>query len=162
MATENLATENQIKRLYAVLHSLGHEPKDWKKGQNIGSYAKLTRGQCSDLIDVLELEEAEKKGKHQQAEARRPAEIKNGTQKQFLGPGDVSYDSEGFVQDELLQQSHAEAEISRIAIVMRFAAKEAKYIVDDLTNGGITEGTKASLVERFAVTIFIEGMRRGL
>jgi len=152
MASVDLATENQIKRLYAVLHSLGHEPKDWKKGQNIGSYAKLTRGQCSDLIDVLELEEAEKKGKHQEAAKQNGEDVKNGTQQQIS------------TQDLTLEQAHAEAELSRIAVVMKFAAREAKTIVEEeLINGtSITEGTKASLIERFAVTMFIEGMRRGL
>jgi len=160
MATEDFASEAQIKRLYAVLHSIGYDPKQWKKEQNISSYAKLTRGQCSDLIDELELEEAEKKGKHVEAVKQNKEDVQNGTQQQFKGPGDVSYDEEGFVQD----QTPAEAEISRIAVVMKFAAREARTIVEEeLINGtGITEGTKASLIERFAVTIFIEAMKRGL
>jgi len=159
MASEEFASKAQIKRLYAVLYSLGSEPKEWKKDHNIASYAKLTPGQCSGLIDELELEEAEKKGKHQEAVKQNKEDVQNGTQQQFKGPGDVSYDQEGFVQD----QTPAEAEISKIAVVMKFAAVEAKHIVDDLANGGgITEGTKASLTERFAVTIFIEAMRRGL
>jgi predicted secreted acid phosphatase len=59
MAAEDQATENQIKRLYAVLHSLGYDPKEWKKERNIASYAKLTRDECSDYITELEEEEAE-------------------------------------------------------------------------------------------------------
>jgi len=157
MALEDLASEAQIKRLYAVLHSLGHEPKDWKKDHNIASYAKLSRGQCSDLIDALEQEEAEKKGKHEKAVKQNKEDVKNGTQ-QFLGPGDVSYDEEGFVQD----QTPVEAEIARIATVMQLAARHGKVIVDELSEPGTSEGTKASLIEKFAVTIFIKAMERGL
>ena len=59
MASEDNATEAQIKRLYAVLHSVGLDPKQWKKDQNIASYAKLTRAQCSAYIDEVEALEAE-------------------------------------------------------------------------------------------------------
>jgi len=61
MASEDFATEGQIKRLYAVLHSVGLDPKQWKKDQNIASYAKLTRAQCSAYIDEVEALEAEQK-----------------------------------------------------------------------------------------------------
>ena len=61
MASEDKATEGQIKRLYAVLHSVGLDPTQWKKDQNIASYAKLTRAQCSGYIDEVEALEAEQK-----------------------------------------------------------------------------------------------------
>lgn len=61
MASEDSATEAQIKRLYAVLHSIGADPKQWKKDKNIASYAKLTRAQCSGHIDEAEAIEAEQK-----------------------------------------------------------------------------------------------------
>ena len=61
MASEDFATEGQIKRLYAVLHSIGIDPKQWKKDKNIASYAKLTRAQCSAFIDDAEAIEAEQK-----------------------------------------------------------------------------------------------------
>lgn len=146
----DMAFEGQIKRLYAVLHSLGFDPKQWKKDHNISSYAKLSREECSELIDELEQEEAEKKGNHEKAVEQSKVDIRTGTQKQIA-------------QDILLEDAHAQAEMGRLAVVMTLAAREAKAIVDDLANGGgITEGTKASLTERFAVTMFIEGMRRGL
>jgi len=63
MASEDFATEGQIKRLYAVLHSIGRDPKEGKKDKNIASYAKLTRGQCSAFIDDVEAIEAEQKNK---------------------------------------------------------------------------------------------------
>jgi hypothetical protein len=61
MASEDKATEAQIKRLYAVLFSLSIDPKQWKKDQNIASYSKLTRRQCSEYIDEAEALEAEQK-----------------------------------------------------------------------------------------------------
>ena len=66
MASEDFATEGQIKRLYAVLHSIGIDPKQWKKDKNIASYAKLTRAQCSAFIDDAEAIEAQQKGERQE------------------------------------------------------------------------------------------------
>ena len=73
MASEDKATEGQIKRLYAVLHSIGVDPAQWKKDQNIASYAKLTRAQCSAYIDEAEALEAEQKDK--QHAQRRSTEL---------------------------------------------------------------------------------------
>lgn len=67
---EELAFDAQIKRLYAVLHSLGIDPKDFKKNQNITSYAKLTRRQVSDWITELEQREKENKEKETPASQR--------------------------------------------------------------------------------------------
>ena len=64
---EELAFDAQIKRLYAVLYSLGIDPKDFKKNQNITSYAKLTRRQVSDWITELEQQEKENKEKKEAA-----------------------------------------------------------------------------------------------
>ena len=66
MAAEDVATEAQIKRLYAVLHSIGIDPKQWKKDKNIASYAKLTRAQCSAFIDDAEAIEAQQKAETQE------------------------------------------------------------------------------------------------
>ena len=77
MASEDKATEGQIKRLYAVLHSVGLDPTQWKKDQNIASYAKLTRAQCSAYIDEVEALEAEQKTEgsmHGKFEGRADAE----------------------------------------------------------------------------------------
>ena len=154
MASEDLATENQIKRLYAVLHSLGYDPKDWKKGQNIASYAKLSRGQCSDLIDELEFEEAEKQGEHQEAVKQNKVDIQNGTQN-HIDTGD--HGEEG--QD----QTYAEAEVAKMAVVMRFCVREANAIVEqEINGGGLSEATRATATQKIAGTLFIEGMRRGL
>ena len=76
MASEDKATEKQIKRLHAVLHSIGLDPTGWKKDQNIASYAKLTRAQCSAYIDEVELIEAEQKssGNHHPGFGQKPDE----------------------------------------------------------------------------------------
>ena len=75
MASEDKATEGQIKRLYAVLHSVGLDPTQWKKDQNIASYAKLTRAQCSAYIDEVEALEAEQKGEKNNSQLpRKPDE----------------------------------------------------------------------------------------
>ena len=76
MASEDFATERQIKRLHAVLHSVGLDPTQWKKDQNIASYAKLTRAQCSGYIDEAEALEAEQKGTgtHQPGLPQQPNE----------------------------------------------------------------------------------------
>jgi len=75
MASEDFATEGQIKRLYAVLHSVGLDPTQWKKDQNIASYAKLTRAQCSGYIDEVEALEAEQKGEKNNSQLpRKPDE----------------------------------------------------------------------------------------
>ena len=66
MASEDYATEGQIKRLYAVLHSIGIDPKQWKKDKNIASYSKLTRAQCSAFIDDAEAIEAQQKAGNSQ------------------------------------------------------------------------------------------------
>ena len=76
MASEDKATEGQIKRLYAVLHSVGLDPARWKKDQNIASYSKLTRAQCSAYIDEVEAIEAEQKssGNHHPGFGQKPDE----------------------------------------------------------------------------------------
>ena len=80
MASEDFATEGQIKRLYAVLHSVGLDPAQWKKDQNIASYAKLTRAQCSAYIDEAEALEAEQK---QTAKGQPPLPRKPDEKEQF-------------------------------------------------------------------------------
>ena len=57
-AEEELATPQQIKKLYAVLHSLGISPKEFKKERGFTSYSKLGRYEISEMIDELEQEEA--------------------------------------------------------------------------------------------------------
>jgi hypothetical protein len=58
MTDNEPATQTQINRLYAVLHSLNINPKDFKKDQHISNLEELTRRQISDWIDTLEADEA--------------------------------------------------------------------------------------------------------
>lgn len=148
MAAEDYATEAQIKRLYAVLHSLGRDPKEFKKSRNFSSYEKLTREQCSAFITELEAIEEQRKTKKAQEKA--------GVQNQIDEPAQESADA-------VLEEAHAEAEVARMSLVMRLCAIEAKKIADELcSNGGITEGVKTAMIQKFATTMFIEAMRRGL
>jgi len=52
------ATQKQINKLCAVLHSLNIDPKEFKKKQHIGDFANLTRRQASDWIETFEADEA--------------------------------------------------------------------------------------------------------
>jgi len=58
MTDNEPATQKQINRLYAVLHSLGIDPKQFKKDNNLNNLQDLTRRQISDWIDTLEADEA--------------------------------------------------------------------------------------------------------
>jgi hypothetical protein len=153
MASEDLATESQIKRLYAVLHSLGIEPKAWKKERNIASYAKLTRGECSNYIDELDKIEAEKKAGSDSGDDE--LQKREGVQEFTCGEPK---------QPKSEEQTQEEFDtVSEIAMVMRLAVRESNIIVEqEIDGGGLPEATKANLVERLAVTIFIEARKRGL
>jgi hypothetical protein len=148
MATEDYATEAQIKRLYAVLHSLGYDPKQWKKDHDITSYSKLTRGECSDYIDELEFEEVEKKVRHDNATKKLPEDLKNGLQKQIFPAED--------------ETETPKDEIATMAAVMQRCIQEANRIVEEeIDGGGLSEASKAGIMQRLATTLFIEAMRRG-
>ena len=58
MTDNEPATQKQVNRLYAVLHSLNIDPKEFKKDQHIRNLEDLTRRQISDWIDTLEADEA--------------------------------------------------------------------------------------------------------
>ena len=61
------------------------------------------------------------------------------------------------------KQSESEDTVSEIAMVMRLAVRESNTIVEqEIDGGGLSEATKANLVERLAVTIFIEARKREL
>ena len=157
MASEDKATKAQIKRLYAVLHSLSIDPAKFKKQHNISSYAKLTRGECSEFIDDLEQQEAETKGVYDPGSGALTDEAVSAE-----GSSDHE-ETKGTNSNEVLDAVHAEAEMSRIARTMRLAVRESHAIVEQEVNGGgLGEATRAQLTEKLAVTMFIEAMRRGL
>ena len=64
--------------------------------------------------------------------------------------------------DLQLEEAHAQAEVIRMGTVMKFCVVESQRIAEELCNGGVTEGTKAGLIQKLSTTLFIEAMRRGL
>ena len=58
MNDDESATQKQINKLYAVLHSLKINPKEFKKDQVISDFQDLTRRQASNWIKTLEADEA--------------------------------------------------------------------------------------------------------
>jgi hypothetical protein len=137
MASEDCATEKQVKRLYAVLHSLGWDPKEFKKERNFASYERLTRQQCSDLITELEDLEAELSGKD--------------TDKQ-----------KGFTERQPPAQpttSDVPDEMQAISNVMRLAIRHAVRITADEVNGKIDNQGLAGLTKDVAICMFRQKMR---
>ena len=157
------ASEGQIKRLYAVLYSLGIEPRQWKKEQNFASYARLSREVCSEYIEALEQEEAGKKMKHETAKEEIKADLENGIQKEIEGSaeknGEDLYISDEYADlGELYEtdEEHAESEIISHAAKMKVAVREAVQIViaevtDKIPSQGVT-----GLVQGLALALFRE------
>lgn len=153
MMSEEYASDAQIKRLYAVLHSLKLDPKEWKKEQGFGNYAKLLPHQCSEYIDDLEELEATKK-----REAKK--DIENDTQKQ------ADATPSGYTQNGMQQQAAApsdlEVEMLHLEVLMQLSMRAANSIVDrEITNCG-ADSTAALIKQKTAVTIFTEAAKRGL
>jgi hypothetical protein len=151
MASEDGATKPQIKRLYAVLHSIGVDPKEWKKEKNIASFDKMTRDEISEYIDQLEDLEWEKQEK-------RAEDLGNGAQRQLLS-GEPSAGPKA-------PAGAAEPKgdipgLADIAALMRACVRATKEMVEEEL-AGLTETTRANLTERFAITIFIEARKCGL
>jgi hypothetical protein len=151
MASEDGATKPQIKRLYAVLHSIGVDPKEWKKSKNIASFDKMTREEISEYIDELEELEGEKQEK-------RAEDIGNGAQRQLLsgqpvpGPKTPAKDAPQEIDG-----------LAEIATLMRACVRATKEMVEEeLGTQGLTETTRANLIERFGVTLFLEARKCGL
>ncbi|HDS44907.1 MAG TPA: hypothetical protein ENN68_02225 [Methanomicrobia archaeon] len=156
MAAEDLATKAQIKRLYAVIYATHNDPKDWKKEKNVSSFERLSRAQVSEYIEELEELENELKG-------RNHRELSEGTQRQVTTTL-IDADAEPAAEPKTdLVVADREREIADLASIMRECARAARTIVEDeLANGGgLTETTKATLIERFSVTLFIEARKRG-
>ena len=139
MASEDCATEKQVKRLYAVLHSLGWDPKEFKKERNFASYERLTRQQCSDLITELEDLEAGLSGK----ETDKPKAF---TERQPLAQPTANDD---LVHDEMQAISH----------VMRLAIRHAVRITADEVNGKIDNQGLAGLTKDVAICMFRQKMK---
>jgi hypothetical protein len=154
MASEDGATKPQIKRLYAVLHSVGIDPKQWKKEKNIASFDKMSRDEISEYIDQLEDLEWEKQGERAEA-------IANGAQKQLLSGEPVPGQKAPAEAAEAKEGSKEIPGLPEIADLMRACVRATKEMVEEEL-AGLTETTRANLTERFAITIFIEARKCGL
>jgi ssDNA-binding replication factor A large subunit len=144
MAAEDLATKAQIKRLYAVIYATHNDPKAWKKEKNVSSFERLSRAQVSEYIEELEEVENELKG-------RNHRELSEGTQRRVTGATVIDD-----VQDEVDRAFEEQTEIDELAGTLRYCASAARTIVEEeLSNGGgLTDTTKATLIEKFTVTLF--------
>ena len=151
MAAEDLATKAQIKRLYAVIYATNNDPKEWKREKNVSSFERLSRAQVSEYIEELEEVENELKG-------RNHRELNEGTQRRVTGATVIDAD----VQDDVDRAFEELTEIDELAGTLSYCARAARNIVEEeLTNGGgLTDTTKATLIEKFTVTLF-RSVRRG-
>jgi hypothetical protein len=143
MAGNDLATESQIRKLYAVLHSLGIEPKEFKKERNIASYERLTRRECSEYITELEEQEAKLKGtvEEQKSEPEQP-------------------NKQAGLNNPEPETAHIESEISKLGDVMQFAAREAVRITKEEVEGNIDNQGLAGFVKDLAIGMFREYRRQ--
>jgi uncharacterized protein YpbB len=144
MAAEDLATTAQIKRLYAVIYATNNDPKEWKKEKNVSSFERLSRAQISEYIEELEEVESELKG-------RNHRELSEGTQRRVTGAQVV----DGDAKDEVDRAFEEQTEIDEVAEALRYCVQSARSIVEDelSQNGGLTESTRATLIEKFSVTL---------
>ena len=140
MASEDCATEKQVKRLYAVLHSLGWDPKEFKKERNFASYERLTRQQCSDLITELEDLEAGLSGD------KDTDKQKAFTERQPLAQ---PINNDDLVHDEM----------QAISNIMRLAIRHAVRITADEVNGKIDNQGLAGLTKDVAICMFRQKMK---
>jgi len=154
MASEDGATKPQIKRLYAVLHSIGVDPKEWKKEHNIASFDKMTRDEISQHIDELEDLEFEQSDK-------KAEDIANGAQKTLVSGQPVPDQKAPAGAAEAKEEPKEIPGLPEIATLMRACVRATKEMVEEEL-AGLTETTRAYLTERFAITIFIEARKCGL
>ena len=119
------------------LHKASEEYKKDKKGKK-GIVKKVKEQIIAELkeLNLVVDEEAVKKGLEEGKERVTPTTL--------AGVG---------IEDE----------IHKIGMVMRYAVREAAAIVEqEINNGGISEVSKAGILQRIATAIFIQGERQGL
>lgn len=160
-----MATENQIKALEkwlgvflmdmdfkmasAYLDRLHEANDEYKKDKSKKGVVKAAKGQIITELQELGLvvDEVVVKAGLQAGEKRAPHHTlaDEGTQPEGNGATGI------------------EDEIHKIAVVMRYAVREATAIVEqEINKGGIGEASKAGILQRIATTMFIEAERRGL
>jgi len=140
---EEFASTAQIRKLYAVLHSLGISPKEFKKQKGFSSYSKLGRFEISELIEELEAQEERVKAQeNQQAVAEEGAAPEEAKAELF----DFSF-----------------AEVNELGILMHGcvrAASESLHEIPDDIYGEVSEQALLDFIGKLSVTMFIQATRR--
>jgi len=142
-AEEEFASTAQIRKLYAVLHSLGISPKEFKQEKGFSSYSKLGRFEISEMIEELEDREERLKAQENKQvsteEAAAPAEAKA----EFFDFLFAEANELGF----LLQSC------------VRAACEALEAIPDDI-HGEVSEEALLDFIGKLAVTMFIQAARK--
>ncbi len=166
--SENLATEAQIRKIYALLHRLGIDPRDFKEERGFTNYAKLTRRQASEMIDELERREMVQIEEKLKADARQTAEHAEITETATSQRTTAATAAEGegvevgagveveAEVEEKKAKKAAEEEVARAARLMRMCVGEAKRIVEEEMPFVVSEAIKAKTIGSIAATLFIQ------
>jgi len=140
---EEFASTAQIRKLYAVLHSLGISPKEFKQQKGFSSYSKLGRFEISEMIEELEdREERVKAQENQQASTEEGA-----------APEEAKADLFDF----------SLAEVNELGILLQScvrAASETLEAIPDDIYGEVSEESLLDFISKLAVTMFIQVSRR--
>ena len=162
---DDVATQAQIKKIYALLHRLGKDPQKFKEERGFTNYAKLTKRQASELIDELEREEFRKieeevKAKAEQTSVAETQQAPSQPIQQTQQAQQTTNVRESVAQEAVELQREAlvkEAEeVARAARLMRRCVSEAKRIVEEEMPFVVSEAIKAKTIGSIAATLFIQ------
>ena len=147
------ASQQQIRKLYAVLHSLGISPKEFKQQKGFSSYSKLGRFEISEMIEELEQkEEAVENSVLEELQGSQP-QSQSQEQQEVAAP----------VNPIEARVEAALNEVDVLAPVMRACVRTASEAILALPEDIYEEVGEDSLGEyiiRLAVTMFIQVSRR--
>ncbi|UYZ39632.1 MAG: hypothetical protein N2V74_00470 [Candidatus Methanospirare jalkutatii] len=168
---DDVATQAQIKKIYALLHRLGKDPQKFKEERGFTNYAKLTKRQASELIDELEREEFRKIEEEVRAKAEQTSvaetqqepsqpiqqiqQIQQAQQaQQTTSAGEsVAQEAVELRREALVKEAE---EVARAARLMRRCVSEAKRIVEEEMPFVVSEAIKAKTIGSIAATLFIQ------
>ena len=168
---ENLISPAMVKKVTYLIHKLAEQKgKDYKdiqkKCRNMFKYenlAKISKEQGHAIINKLieltggEEEKPQLPTKPDDGLKNKGAKVTDEGNEHLSKSPDKNWDRNKDVF------SDNQKEVAKIAVIMKFTAREANTIVaEELQSSGLSESNKAQLIERFAVTLFIEAMKRGL
>ena len=162
---DDVATQAQIKKIYALLHRLGKDPQKFKEERGFTNYAKLTKRQASELIDELEREEFRKIEEEVKAKAEQtsvaetqqapsqPIQQIQQTQQTTNARESVAQEAVELRREALVKEAE---EVARAARLMRRCVSEAKRIVEEEMPFVVSEAIKAKTIGSIAATLFIQ------